>query len=119
MIKVPLIHDDSAIHSVDYFIEKFHEIGFVEGIEFPILLIRGLPSVRVGEVVLFENNRSGFVLSLSREHAVVLSIERISEQFFIGMRAARTGEPVKVPLSLDYLGQVILPMGAVLTHLFP
>lgn len=90
-------------------LEKTKEIGFVALTAYPIIYVKGIPSVRMWEIVMFESGEEGMVLSLSEEYAeiVLFSLNAVP----IGTRVVRTGNPLHVPMSTDYIGKIVDPLG--------
>lgn len=85
------------------------EVGFVDMISYPIVRVAGLPSVKITEVVIFENGDFGTVYSLEPEYADILVFS--PEKLKLGMRVARTEERLSIPVGDGILGHVIDPLG--------
>jgi F-type H+-transporting ATPase subunit alpha len=90
-------------------LEKNKEIGFVGLTAYPILYIKGIPSVKMWEIVLFETGERGMVISLSEKHAEVVLFSETSVP--IGTRVVGTGNPFYLPISDSYVGNFIDSMG--------
>ena len=75
-----------------------------------IVRIYGLPSVKYGERLLFENKQSGIALNLERESigaAVLGSSHGLAE----GQSVFSTGEVLRVPVGEALLGRVVNALG--------
>ena len=92
-----------------HYLDKLHEIGYVNKVIHSLSYIEGIPGVKSSEVVVFENGGIGLVLSLGKEYAEVLLLTKLSVK--VGEGVARTGELLKVPLSPELLGKLISPLG--------
>lgn len=90
-------------------LEKTEEIGYVGLSAYPITYVKGLPSVRMSEIVLFESGEKGLVISLSDDYVEVVLFSK--EPVAIGTRVARTLNTLSVPISDSYIGNTIDPLG--------
>lgn len=97
------------MNSFQNYLEEFQEVGFVDAIVGPSLMISGLPSVTSGEVVVFENGALGQVAYLLPESANVMLLE--GTQVKIGTRVARTNKRLEIPCSEGMLGLTLTPLG--------
>ncbi len=98
--------------SFDEYLSKVGEYGVVERIRHPIVMISGLPGVRVGEIVVFEDESFGQVTILDQAHVTVLLFGRQSVR--LGTRAARTDEILTIPVGAGLTGYVLDPFGGVI-----
>jgi F-type H+-transporting ATPase subunit alpha len=96
-------------NNFDELLEKTKEIGYVGLIAYPLIYIKGLPSVKMSEIVLFESGERGMVISLSEEYAEVVLFSK--ESVAIGTRVVRTLKPYSFPISEEYFGKIIDPLG--------
>ncbi len=85
------------------------EIGYVALTAYPLMYVKGLPSVKMSEIVYFESGQMGMVISLSEEYAEVVLFSKSSVA--IGTRVVRTMKPFSIPISDSYIGKAIDPMG--------
>lgn len=92
-----------------HYLDKFGEIGYVEELVHSVCYVSGLPHVHPKEVVVFENNALGEILSLTSEYAEVLLLT--STNVKVGFGVARTDELVKIGVGTDVLGKAIDPLG--------
>jgi len=90
-------------------LQETKEIGYVGLTAYPILYIKGIPSVRMSEIVLFESGELGMVISLSEEYAEVVLFSK--ESVPIGTRVVRTLKPFHLDISDSYMGNFIDPTG--------
>lgn len=93
----------------DQLLEETKEIGYVALTAYPLLYVKGLPSVKMSEIVQFESGEQGMVISLSEEYAEVVLFSKTSVS--IGQRVVRTLKPFSIPISDQYMGTAIDPMG--------
>lgn len=90
-------------------LQEKKEVGFVEEVDHFLLYASGLPRVRPGELVFFEDGGFGQVLSFSRERTEILSL--IPRNAGVGMRVARSGRFGEMPVGTELLGRTIDPFG--------
>ena len=85
------------------------ERGVVEGAGDGIVIISGLPSARLDELLAFDNDRRAVVVSLDRRvlHAVMLDP---AEGILAGMSVRGTGAVVQVPLGPALQGRIVDPL---------
>ncbi len=91
------------------YLNETGEIGYVKKIINIIVYANGLPSVRPGELVIFENGAMGKVMSLSQENVEIMTLSKLSIK--VGQRVARTGKAIEVPVGNELLGKLIDPFG--------
>lgn len=96
-------------NNFDELLEKTKEIGFVGLTAYPLIYVKGLPSVKMSEIVFFESGEHGMVISLSEEYAEVVLFSK--ESVPIGTRVVRTLKPYSFPISDDYFGKIVDPLG--------
>ncbi|OGC51268.1 hypothetical protein A2709_02485 [candidate division WWE3 bacterium RIFCSPHIGHO2_01_FULL_43_9] len=85
------------------------EIGFVEGINPPIISVSGLPGLKSKEIVLFENGAVGQTMSLLPDSVEIVNIS--SAQTVLGERVCRTGSYLEIPAGDYLLGLTVDPLG--------
>jgi len=102
------------VPSVEYenLLNKFGEYGVVEEVRLPVALISGLPGAKTGELVVFENNEKGQVISLGEKANEVLILS--DNIITAGLKVARTGENFGVWVGNGLLGCTINSLGDVL-----
>ncbi|SON55130.1 ATP synthase subunit alpha [Hartmannibacter diazotrophicus] len=85
-------------------------VGRVEQIGDGIATVSGLPEAKLGEVLTFENDVSGFVLSLDR---ATMSVVLLDEGVNVGAGSSVTasGHVLHVPVGPELLGRVVDPLG--------
>lgn len=91
------------------YLEKYGEVGIVELVSYPIVQVKGLPTVRPEEVLLFESGEIGQVTSVGTDYVGVLTFSE--KPVRLGVRAARTNRPLEVPVGESLLGKSIDPLG--------
>lgn len=91
------------------YLQKTNEYGVVHQVAHPIVFIEGLPTVRVHEVVLFDNGAKGEVFSISRGRIEVRTFSH--EPIRVGAKVARTGELLSIAVGPELLGHSISPLG--------
>lgn len=95
--------------SFDECLNSIGEIGHVEATSLPLVRVKGLPGVKLEEIVVFENGELGRVTTIDGEDVnVILYSKNIISQ---GVKVARTGDRLKLPINDDVLGKVIDPFG--------
>ena len=95
------------------FLEKYSEYGIVREVAHPVVFVSGLPSAFPGEVVYFENDQKGKVLSLREDGVEILLFTRKAVKK--GTKVAKTGKPLSIPVGEYLLGMVIDPLGKLMT----
>lgn len=85
------------------------EYGMVEGVTHPIAFVTGLPRVRMGELVVFEDGHVGEVVALDPQGAKVLAYSK--QPAILGARVVRSETFLTTPVGDDLLGKVIDPLG--------
>lgn len=96
--------------------EQFHklledtgEVGYVEMVSHELAYVSGLPSVHAKELVVFETGQLGQILALTQDHAEVLVYSKTPLQ--VGIRTARTGKSLQIPVGEELVGHIIDPFG--------
>lgn len=95
--------------SFNEYLTEHKEIGYVLKVNGFIVHIAGLPSVRVRELVVFEDNSIGEVLSFDGESIEVMVFSRVPLR--ARMRASRTDRTITIPVGDSLLGGTIDPFG--------
>ncbi len=93
-------------------LESAGEVGYVVRVLNSILEVEGLPTVSLGEMVVFETGEVGQVSGLDRSKVeiVVLSDRPVSN----GTRVVKTGKKMQVEVSESLLGTTVNVVGKVL-----
>lgn len=86
------------------------QVGIIEAIFDGIAHISGLPDARLNELLRFENNDVGFVLTLEQKWLSCVLLDS-STRLMAGMKASSTGQVLCVPVGPALLGRVIDPLG--------
>lgn len=100
--------------TINDYLEETGEIGYVSKTVNLIVYAHGLPSVKPGELVLFENSELGKVMSLSRDAVEIMSFSK--KPIKMGGKVARTGKSIEIPVGRELLGKVIDPFGTPLDN---
>ena len=90
-------------------LNEHREIGFVLRVNGIIAVVGGLPSVRVNELVIFEDNSLGEVLSFGSDGIEVMVFSKT--QLKAKMRVSRTDRSLTVAVGDSLLGASIDPFG--------
>lgn len=85
------------------------EVGFISRIVSSLAYVEGLPSAKPYERVMFENGESGQIISLGEHALEIMSFSR--NPLVVGMKVARTGSLLEMPVGKEFLGFVIDPLG--------
>src|SRR3989344_9414032 len=100
--------------TIDDYLNETHEIGYVKKVVNVIAYAHGLPSVRPGEIVIFENGETGRVMSLTPDTVEIITFSR--KPVKVAQKVARTGKALEIPLGKELLGKVINPFGTALDN---
>lgn len=90
-------------------LNEFKEIGFVFRVDGFIAYVIGLPSVKAQELVIFEDNSIGEVISFSGDSVQVMVFSKTNLR--IRMKASRTNLFLTIPVGESLLGSAIDPFG--------
>lgn len=91
------------------YLNETGEVGYVKKIVNVIVYADGLPSVKPGEVVIFESGERGQVNSINQDSIEIMTFS--NDPIKVGERVARTGRPVEIPAGNELLGKIIDPFG--------
>lgn len=94
------------------YLEQTQEVGYVDQVVHSMLRVRGLPGVRAQEVVVFENDGTGLILSLGGDVVEVLPLSKAVLK--VGGRVARTGRLLETLVGENLLGRTVDPLGGVM-----
>lgn len=86
------------------------EVGFVSEVIGPIAYVEGLPGVHLQELVYFEDGSVGRVFSLYDKRVEVLTFS--NKPVKVGLKVAKSGKPIEIPVGSELLGQIIDPFGS-------
>lgn len=90
-------------------LEQTKEYGLVEDIQHPIVMCSGLPGAKVNEIIVFEDDSVGQVLSLDEDTLEIITFSNVPIN--PGMRVARTNDKLFIPVGDTLLGKSIDPLG--------
>lgn len=95
-----------------------NEVGYVETIGDGIATILGLDHAMYGEVVVFENGTKGMVLDITTENIGVILFDT-EGTIGQGTKVSRTKKQSGMPVSSNFLGRVVDPLGNPIDGLGP
>ena len=95
-----------------------NEVGYVETIGDGIATILGLDHAMYGEVVVFENGTKGMVLDITTESIGVILFDT-EGTIGQGTKVSRTKKQAGMPVSSNFLGRVVDPLGNPIDGLGP
>lgn len=95
-----------------------NEVGYVETIGDGIATISGLDYAMYGEVVVFENGTKGMVLDITTENIGVILFDT-EGTIGQGTKVSRTKKQAGMPVSSNFLGRVVDPLGNPIDGLGP
>ena len=95
-----------------------NEVGYVETIGDGIATISGLDRAMYGEVVVFENGTKGMVLDITTENIGVILFDT-EGTIGQGTKVSRTKKQAGMPVSSNFLGRVVDPLGNPIDGLGP
>lgn len=95
-----------------------NEVGYVETIGDGIAAISGLDHAMYGEVVVFENGTKGMVLDITTENIGVILFDT-EGTIGQGTKVSRTKKQAGMPVSSNFLGRVVDPLGNPIDGLGP
>lgn len=93
----------------DYYRDKLQEIGVVTYSQYPLVVAKGLPGARIGELVRCSSGQLGQVFLLERDNVEVLLLDPTPVR--IGTEIARTDMFVSVPVGEFLLGRSVDALG--------
>jgi len=99
------------------YIENTGEIGHLVALTHSIAYISGLPTLKLNEMIITENGKMGIVYGLNKETAEVLMLD--TNNLKIGEGVARTNKIFQIPISQEFLGRIINPLGQPIDGLGP
>lgn len=103
------------LQDFNYYLTTFHEYGEVTEINYPIVTAAGIPSVKLNEIVMFDTNETGQVISLHENSVKIMLFSR--KGIKIGTKLSRTNSQLQVQVGNDLLGRIINPLGQPITNL--
>lgn len=101
------------MNSYQAYLETTKEYGIVTNVHNHMVNVEGLPSVRIGELVLFESGEWGYVFRIDRENIRVLLFSQSNIR--VGSKLARTGKSISIPVGQELKGSVMDPLGRIIS----
>lgn len=95
--------------SFEQLLDKVGEYGVVYKVNHPIVLIEGLPNVKMHEILQFKNGLKGEVFAIDRGKIEARIFSHIPVK--VGTKVARTDQQLSVPVGKELLGHIITPLG--------
>ena len=105
------------MESFKHYTEKTKEIGYIAALTHSIAWVSGLPTLKLGEMIITEHGEMGMVHGLNKKTAEVLMFG--AENLKIGERAAKTDKAFQIPVSQKLLGRIINPLCSPIDGLGP
>ncbi len=99
------------------YLEQIREIGRVMGLNHYLAYVSGLPTLKLGEMVITESGQKGLVQELDKEVAKILMFE--VGKLKVGEAVTRTNTFFQIPVSENLLGRIINPLGYPIDGLGP
>lgn len=99
----------------DSLLKKYNEIGKVESVNGSIISVSGLPSVRLKELVVFEDEKLGMVFSMTQDNIQVLSLSQTPVR--LGTKVARSGTLPTFKPDEQLLGRTVSPIPKIYSNL--
>ncbi|HSX48863.1 MAG TPA: hypothetical protein VLE44_01235 [Candidatus Saccharimonadales bacterium] len=91
------------------FLEEIGEVGYADQVLQSIVYASGLPSLKPGELVVFESGELGRAVSISENQSEILTLSH--KEIKVGEKIARTNKFLEITVSDDLLGKIIDPLG--------
>lgn len=95
------------------YLDSTKEYGVVTNVHNHMVNVDGLPSVRVGELVLFEAGELGYVFRIERDLVRVLLFSQ--SHIRVGSKLVRTGKVASIAVGEELKGSVIDPLGRIIS----
>jgi F-type H+-transporting ATPase subunit alpha len=96
-----------------YYLEKFGEYGEVVEVKQSLVVVEGLPNLRINEMVVFENGSFGQITDISDGLCRVALLKK-SAQIKSGDKVSRTDSLLMIPVGEEFLGTMIDPLGEII-----
>jgi F-type H+-transporting ATPase subunit alpha len=94
------------------YLDTLKEYGVVTNVHNHMVNVDGLPSVRIGELVLFETGEWGYVFRIERGIVRILLFSQTHIR--VGTKLVRTGKTISIPVGPELKGCVIDPLGRII-----
>jgi len=96
-----------------YYLEKFGEYGEVIEVRHSLVVVEGLPNLKINEMVFFENGSFGQITDISDGLCRVALLKK-SAQIKSGDKVSRTDSLLMIPVGEEFLGTMIDPLGEII-----
>ncbi len=97
------------MYNFENLLSESGEYGVATEIRPPLVVLSGLASSHIGEIIVFETGEVGEVFMLERDQVQVQVFS--SNPIKVGTRATRTNKTISVPVGDELLGKIITPLG--------
>ncbi|OQY68557.1 hypothetical protein B6D29_00690 [Microgenomates bacterium UTCPR1] len=95
-----------------HYLKRIGEYGEVVGVKDTVVLVEGLPTAKLNEVVLFEQGVVGQVATINEDNCQIVVLDKLLPD--VGEKVVRTDDFLSVPIGEDLLGKMIDPLGRVI-----
>ncbi len=99
--------------SYQSYLDSVKEYGVVTNVHNHMVNVDGLPSVQIGELVLFESGELGYVFRVEGSLVRVLLFSQ--SHIRVGSKLVRTGKNVTIPTGPELKGCVMDPLGRIIS----
>ena len=96
-----------------HYLEKFGEYGEVIEVRHSLVVVEGLPNLKINEMVFFENGSFGQITDISDGLCRVALLKK-SSQIKSGDKVSRTDSLLMIPVGEEFLGTMIDPLGEII-----
>jgi F-type H+-transporting ATPase subunit alpha len=96
-----------------FYLEKFGEYGEVIEVRHSLVVVEGLPNLKINEMVFFEKGGYGQVTDIS-DGICRIAILKKTSQIKSREKVSRTDKLLTVPVGEEFLGTMINPMGEII-----
>jgi F-type H+-transporting ATPase subunit alpha len=103
--------------SFNDYLEESGEVGYITSLSQSIILVSGLPFLRLGEMIVTEGEEKGLVYGLQENLAEVLMFE--TKNLKVGQRVTRTQSMFTLGIGKGVLGRVLNPILQPIDNLGP
>ena len=103
--------------SFNDYLEESGEVGYITSLSQSIVLVSGLPFLRLGEMIVTEGEEKGLVYGLQENLAEVLMFE--TKNLKVGQRVTRTQSMFTLGIGKGVLGRVLNPILQPIDNLGP
>lgn len=99
-----------------YFLNSIGEYGVVREVRHPLVVITGLPHVKLHELVIFDSGQWGEVFLIEKDQVKILTFSK--DPIKISSKVVRTDIFISIPVGKELLGKIIDPLGTPLSSAY-